>query len=96
MNKKLYVGNLPYDISKSDIESIFNEFGEIASINIITDQYTGKAKGFGFVEMVNSDDAQNAQQGLDGKEFRERNLRINFAMDRNDNNSGRRQNRNRY
>lgn len=60
MNKKLYIGNLPYDLNKGDLESVFYEFGEVASVNIITDQYTGKVKGFGFIEMESEEDAKNA------------------------------------
>jgi RNA recognition motif-containing protein len=61
---QLFVGNLPYTTTESDLEELFGSFGEVLSVKIIADRYTGKSRGFGFVEMSNSDQAKEAITGL--------------------------------
>ena len=93
MGKKLYVGNLPFEIESVDLEKLFQTIGKVASVNIIKDNYTGKAKGFGFIEMSNQNDADKAADQLNGTEFRGRSLKVNKA---HDNNKGRGDFRSRY
>ena len=75
----IYVGNLNYDLQEDDLKQIFSEFGEVVSVKIITDKYTGRGKGFGFVEMSNEEDAAKAIEGLNEKEVQGRNLKVNKA-----------------
>ncbi len=81
MTKKMYVGNLAFQSTEDDIEKLFNQFGEVKSVNLITDRETGRSRGFAFVEM-SSEDADAAMQGLDGTNFEGRNLKINEARPR--------------
>ena len=76
--KKLYVGNLPYSVTEDGIRELFEQYGEIESVNLIIDRDTGRAKGFGFVEFVNQADAEKSLD-LDGKDFEGRSLRVNMA-----------------
>jgi RNA recognition motif-containing protein len=80
--KKLYVGNLNYRSEESDLESLFAEYGEVTSLNILVDRVTGRSRGFGFVEMADDDAAEAAIKALDGAEFDGRNLRVNEARPR--------------
>lgn len=79
MGKKLYVGNLSFNTSDQDLGNAFASFGTVESARIITDRETGRSKGFGFVEMSSDDEAQNAIQGLHGKDFGGRALTVNEA-----------------
>jgi RNA recognition motif-containing protein len=79
MNKKLYVGGLSYQTTEDGLHDYFNQIGEVESAKVITDRDTGRSKGFGFVEMVSSDDAQTAIQQYDGQEFEGRSLTVNEA-----------------
>ncbi|MRJ02024.1 MAG: RNA-binding protein [Epsilonproteobacteria bacterium] len=79
--KQIYVGNLPYRSSEEDVRKLFSQYGEVSSVKLITDRETGRARGFGFVEMEDSD-AQAAIEALDGKEFEGRTLRVNEARPR--------------
>lgn len=79
MNKKLYVGSLPYSVSEEELKDLFSSYGEIESVRIIMDKATGQSKGFGFVEMMNEDDAQRAIEGLHGKQIGGRTLIVNNA-----------------
>lgn len=79
---KLYVGNLSYDSGESQLRELFGRFGEVTSITVIADRDTGRSKGFAFVEFGNDDEARAAIQGLDGKEFGGRNLKVNEARPR--------------
>lgn len=81
MNSKLYVGNLPYQIEKTELENLFSTIGEVKSVNIIMDKMTGRAKGFGFVEMMNADDAQQASETLNGKEVGGRSIKVDLAKE---------------
>jgi RNA recognition motif-containing protein len=81
----IYVGNLKYEVSEDDLKELFEEFGEVTSIKIINDNYTGKSKGFGFVEMANDKEGNAAIEGLNDRDLNGRNLRVNLARERNDN-----------
>ncbi|MBN1759286.1 MAG: RNA-binding protein [Chitinispirillaceae bacterium] len=79
MAQKLYVGNLSFNVTEDQLRTLFSEFGEIVSATLITDSYTGRARGFGFVEMENHEAAISA---LNGKEFEGRPLTVNIARER--------------
>ncbi len=79
MNSKLYVGNLSYDIENSDLENLFRSIGQVTSVNVVKDRETGRARGFGFIEMQSSDDAETAVGQLNSKEFMGRELIVNIA-----------------
>jgi RNA recognition motif-containing protein len=82
LNKKLYVGNLPFSATEAELRSLFEAHGEIASVNIITDRETGRARGFAFVEMEDARAAEAAMRALDGREMGGRPLRVNEAQDK--------------
>ena len=79
MGKKLYVGNLAYGISDSDLEQLFGAYGTVQSAQVIMDRDTGRSKGFGFVEMGSDQEAQAAISGLNGTESEGRALTVNEA-----------------
>jgi len=79
MGKKLYVGNIAYKATDEDLKELFSKIGEVESVKIITDAFTGKVKGFGFIEMVSEKDAQKAIEELNGKTFMERELTVSEA-----------------
>ena len=79
---QIYVGNMSYSTTEEDLGSLFGEFGEVASVKIITDRETGRAKGFGFITMENSDEGQKAIDELNNKEHDGRTLRVNEARPR--------------
>lgn len=79
MNNKLFVGSIPWKTTEDDLRSAFGEFGTVVSARIITDKFTGKSRGFGFVEMSNDDEAQAVIKGLDGKDFQGRPIAISVA-----------------
>ena len=89
MAKKLYVGNLSYDTSDSDLQRLFEEFGTVESAQVISDRETGRSKGFGFVEMGNDQEAQAAIAGMNGKEIDGRSLTVNEARPREERGGGR-------
>lgn len=82
MGKKLYVGNLSYKVSSSDLELLLSQFGKVESAEVIQDRETGRSKGFGFVEMSTDEEAQAAIAALSGKEHEGRALTINEARPR--------------
>jgi RNA recognition motif-containing protein len=82
MNKKLYVGNMNYSTTEDGLRTLFAQYGTVASIHLITDQQTGKSKGFGFVEMSSEEEAQKAIEGLNGYQMDGRALKINEAHDK--------------
>lgn len=84
MNSKLYVGNVSFQTNEGDLESLFGQFGGVASVKIITDRESGRSRGFAFVEMNGEEDAKKAIEGLDGHEAFGRNLRVNIAQERQD------------
>jgi RNA recognition motif-containing protein len=75
----LYVGNLALNVSESELQQAFESFGEVASVKIIKDKYTGESKGFGFVEMPSGAEAQAAMNGLNGKELKGLAIKVNQA-----------------
>ena len=82
MAKKLYVGNLPYDVTNEGLQTIFAPFGSVDSAQVIMDRETGRSKGFGFVEMANGAEADAAIAALDGKDNGGRALKVNEAKPR--------------
>ena len=80
--KKLYVGNLPYEITENEITEAFGQYGSPTSVKLITDRDTGRGKGFGFVEMESAEQAQAVVDELNGKELFGRTLKIDIAKDR--------------
>ena len=79
MNRKLYVGNLPYETVESDLEALFGSAGQVASVTVMRERETGRARGFGFVEMANDEDAANAIKTLNETSYGGRNLTVNEA-----------------
>lgn len=82
MGKKLYVGNLGYDVSEADLNQLLSQHGTVESAAVITDKMTGRSKGFGFVEMSSDQEAQAAISALNGKDFGGRALTVNEAKPR--------------
>jgi RNA recognition motif-containing protein len=82
VGKKLYVGNLTYNVNETDLEALFSQFGTVQSAQIIIDRDTNRSKGFGFVEMGTDAEAQAAIQGLDGQDHDGRKLTVNEAKPR--------------
>ncbi len=85
----IYVGNLPREVTESELQEAFQAFGEVASAKIITDKLSGQSRGFGFVEMPTDDEAEKAITGLDGKDMKGRTLTVNKARPRSDSDRGR-------
>jgi len=81
MSKKIYVGNLPFTATEDEVRTLFSEFGEVESVELLTDRESGRPRGFGFVQMP-EDAAGQAIEKLDGHEMGGRQLRINEARER--------------
>jgi len=81
MNKRIYVGNLPYTANEDEVRELFSQYGEVISVALVNDRETGRPRGFGFVEMP-ADDADAAIGALDGKDMGGRQLRVNEARPR--------------
>ena len=79
MSTKLYVGNLPYETTEADLQTLFEAVGEVSSINIVRDRATGQPRGFAFVEMSNDEGARKAINDLDRQPYQGRNLTVNEA-----------------
>src|ERR1700752_1418958 len=77
--KNLFVGNMSFQTTAADLRALFEPFGQLARVHVATDRETGRARGFGFVEMQNDDEAAKAIAALDGKDFGGRNLKVNEA-----------------
>jgi RNA recognition motif-containing protein len=88
MGKKLYVGNLSYQCSDSDLQQLFGQHGSVASAQIIADRESGRSKGFGFVEMASDEEAQAAIAALNGQEYMGRSLTVNEARPKEDRGGG--------
>ena len=82
MGQKLYVGNLAFDVTDKELQDVFGAIGACDSVAVVTDRGTGQSRGFGFVEMASSADAQKAIQQLDGKDLNGRAIRVNEARGR--------------
>ena len=78
----IYVGNLSFDVSEEDLKEAFSAFGQVESVKIIKDNYSGRSKGFGFVEMPGEAEAQAAIEGLQGKDMKGRAINVNEARPR--------------
>src|SRR4030042_1170539 len=76
---KMYVGNLSYETSEEDLRKAFGGFGTVESVTLVTDKYTGKSKGFAFVEMSSREEAQAAMSGLNGTQLGDRTLKVDEA-----------------
>jgi len=85
---KIYVGNLSYDVTEEELRQEFLAFGEVESVSIITDKYSGRPKGFGLIEMASVSEGQAAIAALNGKMLKDRTLNVNEARPRTDNRSG--------
>jgi len=85
---KIYIGNMSFDTTEDSLRQAFEAFGEVNSVNIIADRDTGRPRGFAFVEMSTSEDANAAISGLNGKELDGRQLTVSEARSRNDNRGG--------
>ncbi len=79
MSKKLYVGNLPYSVEDEELKKLFEPSGAVSSSSVIKDRYSGRSKGFGFIEMPNDSDAAKAIETLNGKDVGGRKLVVNEA-----------------
>ncbi len=82
MATNIYVGNLPFSTNSSELEEMFAEYGSVERAQVVSDRETGRSRGFGFVEMGDDTQAQNAIEALNGKDFDGRQLRVNVARDR--------------
>jgi len=85
---KIYVGNLSYEVTEDDLKVAFKEFGQVESVTIIKDKYSGQSKGFGFVEFASKAEGQAAIDGLNGKEIKGRTLNVNEARPRPEGHGG--------
>ena len=88
MGRKLYIGNLAFQVTEDALTEKLSEFGRVESVKIITDRETGQSKGFGFVEMSTDSEANSAIDGLNGKDFNGRPLRVNEARPQERNSRG--------
>jgi RNA recognition motif-containing protein len=88
MGKKLYVGNLSYSVTSSDLEQLFAQHGQVTSAQVINDRDTGRSKGFGFVEMSSDDEATAAIAALNGQQHDGRTLTVNEARPKEDRGGG--------
>ena len=84
----IYVGNLSREVTEDDLKEAFESFGQVASVSIIKDKFTGESRGFGFLEMPSQEEAQEAISGLNGKELKGRTLTVNEARPRRDDRRG--------
>ena len=85
---KIYIGNCSYDVSEQQLQDLFATYGEVTSVNIITDRDTGRPRGFAFVEMADSSAAQAAIQGLNGTDLGGRSLNVNEARPKREGGGG--------
>ena len=92
MATNLYVGNLSYETTDETLRTLFAEYGEVEAVNLITDRYTGRSRGFAFVEMADEAAANEAMSALSGKSVDDRELRVDRAKPRADRGGGQRSN----
>ena len=78
----IYVGNLPFSATEAAVKGLFEEYGPVTSVNLITDRETGRPRGFGFVEMDDAKNAASAMKALDGQDFDGRPMKVNEAKER--------------
>jgi RNA recognition motif-containing protein len=84
----IYAGNLPWGLSEEDLREAFEAFGEVVSVKIIKDKFTGRSRGFGFVEMPNQEEGESAISALNGKDLKGREIVVNQARPRRDDRGG--------
>ena len=84
----LYVGNLLFDVSEADLRTAFEQFGQVTEVRLIMDKFSGKSKGFGFIEMPSKDEAEKAISEMNGKEFMGRALKVNIAKPKTERRGG--------
>jgi RNA recognition motif-containing protein len=82
VTNNLYVGNLSYETNEDTLRTLFAEYGEIESVNLITDRHTGRSRGFAFVEMSTEEAAQEAMSGMNGKQIDDREIKVDKAKPR--------------
>ncbi len=90
MSINIYVGNLSFDLSEGELKSLFEGYGEVDTAKIIVDQFTGRSRGFGFIEMRNREEGLKAIQELDTKDLKGRSIKVNEARPRTSSGGGRR------
>ena len=78
----IYVGNLSYNVSEADLKTAFSQFGEVATVSVVTDKFSGQSKGFGFVEMPNNSEADAAIKAMNETDLKGRNIKVNQAKPR--------------
>jgi RNA recognition motif-containing protein len=88
MGRKLYVGNLAFDVNNKDLEDLFSQAGQCDSVAVITDRDSGQSRGFGFVEMGSQGEAQRAIQQFDGQDLKGRSIKVNEAKERDSRGGG--------
>ena len=88
MGRKLFVGNLAFQTTSADLETLFAEVGTCESASVVTDRETGRSRGFGFVEMASNDEAQKAIAALNGRDLQGRQLNVSEAKERTDRRGG--------
>lgn len=84
----IYIGNLPFNLGEEDLREIFEEYGEVASTKIISDKFSGRSKGFGFVEMDDDDEAKKAIEELNNADLSGRNIKVNESRPRSNDSRG--------
>ena len=84
----IYVGNLSQDITDDDLKTAFESFGQISSVNVVKDKFSGVSRGFGFVEMPSKNEAQSAIEGLNGHDLKGKAISVNEARERTNNRRG--------
>lgn len=80
----IYVGNLSFDLTEDELRQAFESYGQVDSVKIIMDRYSGRSKGFGFIEMANDDEGRAAMAEMNGKELKGRPIKVDEARPRND------------
>ena len=78
----IYIGQLPYSVTEEELREMFRQYGEVASLNLIMDNYTGQSKGFGFIDMPNNSEADKAIKGLNKSMLKGREIKVNQAEER--------------
>jgi cold-inducible RNA-binding protein len=86
---KIYVGNMSYEVTEEDLRLALEQFGQVESVTIIKDKYSGRSKGFGFVKMASKTEGQAAIEGLNGKELKGKELKVNVARPRTESSGNR-------
>jgi RNA recognition motif-containing protein len=84
----IYVGNLSFDVTEGDLKELFASFGEVTEVRLIMDKFSGKSKGFGFIEMPSKEEAEKAMEGLNGKDVKGRDMTANEAKPKADRGGG--------